>query len=67
MMKSKAKSLYWFVEFPVQQYNEDVVELARVKGVEIVDARFKDTISPELALSDEASPKLTKITKVKSK
>lgn len=60
-MKTKTKNLYWFVEFPVQQYNEDVVEVARAEGIEIVDAQFKDTIDPKMSVSDKDAPKLTKV------
>jgi len=59
-MKPVKKNLYWFVEFPVRQYNEDVMELAHEKRLEVVDANFKDSIDPKLAVSDKDAPKLTK-------
>ena len=54
------KNLYWFVAFPVQQYKEDVMDLAYKNRLEVVDARFKASIDPKLAVSDEDAPKLTK-------
>lgn len=32
----------WFVKFPTYQYNEDVKQLAKEKGLKIVDAVFDD-------------------------
>jgi len=54
------KNKYWFVTFPVNQYKEDVIELAYKNRLEIIDAQFKSTIDPKLAVSDEDAPKLTK-------
>ena len=61
-MKStkSTKNLYWFVEFPTHQYNEDVKDLAYDNRLEIIDARFKSSIDPKLAVSDKDAPKLTK-------
>ena len=54
------KKKFWFVEFPTHQYKEDVKELAYDNRLEIVDARFKSSIDPKLAVSDKDAPKLTK-------
>lgn len=54
------KDKYWFIEFPTHQYKEDVKELAHSNHLEILDARFKGTIDPELVVSDKDAPKLTK-------
>ena len=55
------KNKYWFIEFPTHQYKEDVKELAHANHLEILDARFKDSIDPKLAVSDKDAPKLTKV------
>ena len=54
------KNKYWFIEFPTHQYKEDVKELAHANHLEILDARFKGSIDPKLAVSDKDAPKLTK-------
>lgn len=30
----------WYVEFPTYQYNEDVLALAKERGLTVIDARF---------------------------
>ena len=52
---------FWFVEHPTNQYKEDVAELAYINHLEVVDARFKSSINPDLAVSDKDAPKLTKV------
>lgn len=44
----------WYVEFPTYQYNEDVKELAREKGLTVIDAQFDD------GKGVKDAPKLTK-------
>ena len=44
----------WFVEFPTFQYKEDVVELARKNGLEIVDKKYDN------GNGETKVPKLTK-------
>lgn len=56
----QGKNLYWFVEFPTHQYKEDVMDLAYKNRLEIVDAQFKDSIDPKLAIPEKDAPKLTK-------
>ena len=48
----------WYVKFPTYQYNENVVEIARKKGLIIVDEKFKDgdrqvANAPKLTLKGE--------------
>ena len=54
---------FWFVEHPTHQYNEDVKKLAHINMLEIVDAKFKDSIDPDFVVADKDAPKLTKIKK----
>lgn len=49
----------WLVEFPTHQYNEDVKELAEMKRLRIIDARFKDDFAGSKMLATE-TPELTK-------
>ena len=58
MAKKKDTRPVWFVKFPTWKYNEDVKDLARRKGLKIVDAKFqgdedqcKD--APKLTVKDE--------------
>jgi hypothetical protein len=51
---------FWFVEFPTHQYNEDVMDLAYTNRLEVVDARFKESIDPKFSVSSKEAPKLTK-------
>ena len=53
------KNLYWFVELPSSLYEEDVMDVAYKNRLEIVDAKFKGSIDPKLAVSDDDAPKLT--------
>lgn len=50
----------WFVEFPLYQYEQDVVALAQENGLTIVDARFDDgtgvTDAPEIVRIGESKP-----------
>lgn len=62
-MKKEVKNKFWLVEFPIQQYKEDVVALAYENRLEIVDARFKDGIYEGLVISPTNAPVLTKIKK----
>lgn len=57
MMKNK----YWLVEHPTHQYNEDVSELARKNDLDVIDAKFKDSVDSELVISGKDAPKLTKL------
>jgi len=59
-MKEAKKNLFWFVDFPTHQYNEDVMDLAYKGRLEILDSRFKDSIDPKFAVPDKDAPKLTK-------
>lgn len=52
--------MFWLLDFPVQQYNENVVELASKSGLEIIDARFKDDIDESRVVAKKDEPKLTK-------
>tara|TARA_R110000850_G_scaffold69979_1_gene155151 strand:+ start:936 stop:1109 length:174 start_codon:yes stop_codon:yes gene_type:complete len=52
---------FWFVEHPTHQYKEDVIELAHLNHLEIVDIKFKGSMNPDLAVSDKDAPKLTKV------
>ena len=52
---------FWFVEHPTHQYEEDVIELAHVNHLEIVDVKFKGSINPKLTVSEKDAPKLTKV------
>jgi hypothetical protein len=49
------KSKTWYVDFPTYQYNENVKEIAREKGLKIVDSKFKGS-NKQCA----NAPKLTK-------
>lgn len=48
----------WYVEHPIDQYNEDVKALARKAGLKIIDAQFDD---------GEGATKTPKLTKKGSK
>lgn len=48
----------WLVEFPTYQYEEDVKQLAKSKGLKVIDSRFAGSINPELV--EKSPPKLTK-------
>lgn len=49
----------WLVKFPTYQYEEDVKELAKGKGLTIVDDRYAGDIGEEFV--EKSPPKLTKI------
>jgi hypothetical protein len=55
------KNKFWFIEFPTYQYKENVMELAHVNHLEIVDIKFKSSMNPDLAVSEKDALKLTKI------
>lgn len=63
---NNTKKLYWFVAHPLSQHKEDVVELARLSDLEIVDARFKGSFADALVIGDDKAPKLTSKTAKKS-
>lgn len=61
----------WFVKFPTYQYNEDVVAIAKEKGLKIIDAQFDDGSgikdAPALTIKGEEPKKRTyKTTESKS-
>mgnify|MGYP000217791145 CR=1 FL=1 len=49
--------MYWLVDFPTHQYNEDVKVLAQKAGLLIRDSRFTDSIDKSLIATK--TPKLT--------
>jgi len=50
--------MYWLVDFPTHQYNEDVKALAQGASLLIRDSRFADCFSKEDIATK--TPKLTK-------
>ena len=38
--------MFWFVSFPLAKYVEDVVAIAALHKLEIIDQKFKDSIDP---------------------
>jgi hypothetical protein len=55
------KNKIWFVEHPTHQYKEDVLEIAHVNRLEILDIKFKSSIDPKLVVLDKDAPNLTKL------
>ena len=53
--------LIWLVEHPTHQYKEDVNELARKNDLQVIDARFKDSLDPKSVIDEKDAPKLTKL------
>lgn len=54
--------MYWLVDFPTHQYNEDVKALAKDAGLLIRDSRFADSIN-----ADEIAKKTPRLTKIGEK
>lgn len=51
--------MYWIVDFPTHQYNEDVKALASASGLRILDRRHAESVDPSLVESN--TPTITKV------
>lgn len=54
-----SKQKLWLVDFPLSQYNEDVVTLAKEAKLTVTDSRFARKV--DQALVAKRTPKLTKV------
>ncbi len=50
--------MYWLVEHPISQYEQDVKALAKDAGLRIIDAKYKDSVDASLVA--EKTPSINK-------